>query len=240
MTYVFDSTSGATFAQLQALVLTNAFGATKYTEFSKTFLNDAVTETCRRLRLQRTYWILAHDADGVVTMPTYPFWLVEDVWRAEGTAATSASPVSAQLYLQAGTDKLDPNPLQSPGELDGYNRPAFYMARRAASPVTRYPQLALTVVPAGSAGVVAVAGLVRPPVMVNDGHTTGLGADLDWAVVCWTRARLFALEDDPEMQQFMTAQFEDGLRSASVGVVADGPAVTPGTWEDGVVADKGR
>lgn len=240
MTYVFDSTTGATFAQLQALVLTNAFGATKYTEFSKTFLNDAVTEACRRLRLQRTYWILQHDAAGVVSMPTYPFWLVEEVWRAQPTAVTSISPVSAQLYLQSVTDKLEPNPWQSPGELDGYNRPAFYMARRAASPVTRYPQVALTVVPAGAVGRVAVAGLVRPPIMANDGHTTGLGADLDWAVVCWTRARLFALEDDPEMQAFMSAQFEDGIRSAAVGVVADGPAITPGTWEDGVVADKGR
>ena len=240
MTYVFDSGSGATFGQLQAMVLTNAFGATKYTEFAKTFLNDAVTEACRRLQLQRTQWILAHDAAGVVSMPTYPFWLVEEVWRADATAATSVSPVSAQLYLQAVTDKLEPNPWGSPAQLDGYNLPAFYMARRAASPVTRYPQIALTVVPAGSAGRVAVSGLVRPPVMVNDGDTTGLGADLDWAVVCWTRARLFALEDDPEMQGFMSAQFEDGLRSASVSVVADGPAVTPGTWEDGVVADSGR
>jgi hypothetical protein len=240
MTYVFDSTTGATFAQLQALVLTNAFGATKYTEFSKTFLNDAVTEACRRLRLQRTYWILGHGADGEVVMPTYPFWLVEEVWRAASTATSSVSPVSAQLFMQSVTDKLEPNPSQSPAALDGYNVPAFYMARRAASPVTRYPQIALTVVPAAAEGRVAVAGLVRPPVMVTDGDTTGLGADLDWAVVCWTRARLFALEDDPEMQAFMTAQFEDGVRSAGVAVVADGPAVTPGTWEDGFVADKGR
>lgn len=240
MSYTFDSSSGATFDQLKEMVLTNAFSASKYGELAETFLNDGVTEACKRLGVHRTYWILNHDAAGAVTMPNIPFWRVEEVWRAESSATASASPVSANAFASASSDRLEANPWFSPAETDGFNTPSFFSARRTASPTSRYPQISLTVMPCNSAGKVAVTGLVRPPVMSLGADLSGLGADLDWALVCWAKARLFALEDDPDMFRFNIDQFEDGLKTGAIEAVGGAPRVTPGTWEDGVTADAGR
>lgn len=240
MTYTFDPASGATFNQLKEMTLTNAFSPAKYSELAETFLNDGVTEACKRLGVNRTYWILDHNSSGVVTMPNLPFWRVEEVWRADSSASSSAVPVSASAYAYASRDRLEANPWISPAEASGYSTPAFFTVRRAQSPTSRYPQVALTVMPCTAAGKVAVTGLVRPPVMSVDTDLSGLGADLDWALVSWAKARLFALEDDPEMFRFNMDQFEDGLRTASFDVLGGAPKVTPGTWEDGVTADAGR
>ena len=66
MTYTFAA-DGDTFAGLQAFVLGNTFSASRYGEQAKRTLNDAVTDACRRLGIQRRFEVCAYSATGAVT-----------------------------------------------------------------------------------------------------------------------------------------------------------------------------
>jgi hypothetical protein len=236
VTYVFDSTSGATFGQLQDLVLTNAFSASRYTEFSKAWLNDAVTDVCRKLRVQRNMTVLNYDATGLVAQPATPFFHLEELWLAKAGSSGSGE----QAFAANAIAKLEPLPTRSTAPVVG-TTPVFYTARRAAAPASRYPQLRIVVLPVAAAGQVAIVGLQRPTVMAATGDLTGLGADLDDAVLAFVKARMFRNEDDVDMSTFWQAEYERCLRGAVwLENHSDGPSTTPGTWDDGLLPDGGR
>lgn len=231
--YTFTADAGGdTFLELQDLVLGNTFSAVKYREQSKKLLNDAVTEACRKLRVHRAQAVCAFSAAGVVTQPTTPFFRIDEVWLA----ATGATGTGEQAMATYAASKLEPLPAASPAEMGGGE---FYVARRKLDPTTRYPQLEIVVVDPGAAGSVVISGLQRPAVMDEDTDLTGLGADLDWAVVAYAKAKLFLLEDDPEMAGVWANEFQGALNTAAQTSHQDGPDITPGTYEDDAHPQRG-
>lgn len=234
MAYAFDST-GDSFSELQERVLANSFNSTRYLEVVKAELNAGVEQVCKRLSLFRSFAICAHSSSGAVTQPAAPFWRVEELWTASATSGTTEADFAR--YAQR---KLEPLPWRSAGGLRTGSLPLYYTARRLRAPGTRAPSLQITIVPATSAGYVAIAGLQRPAVMSLDADVTGLGDDLDRAVLAYAKARCFELEDDFQMSQQWDARFETMLREGAVDFVADGPKVTPGAWDDDMTADGGR
>ena len=97
MSYTFDATSGATRDQLVDLVIANSFSASRYTEFVYGWLNDAVTDVCRKLRLHQGVEILDYDSAGVVTQPTQPFFHVDELWLASSDATGSGEQAFAEM-----------------------------------------------------------------------------------------------------------------------------------------------
>jgi hypothetical protein len=62
MAYVFDPTSGETRASLAQRVTFNSFSESRYAEFTKRALNDAVGEICRKVGFLEAYEVLSFDA----------------------------------------------------------------------------------------------------------------------------------------------------------------------------------
>lgn len=191
-----SSAGGHTFSELVNLVLSNSFSSTRYETFTKRYLNDAVTDVCRRMQIIRDMETVEYDSDGIVTQPARPFFLVEDVWLADGSGAVS------------------------------------FTARRPVGPDTDYPQVEIELDPVSSAGTVIIIGLRRPLLMVADDDTSGLGADLDNALVAFAKARLFEHEDDFEMSQRWDAKYQEHLVVNSQPTHYAAPVITPGTWYD--------
>lgn len=234
MTYVFDPASSATRAQLAEMVWGNTFSSTRYAEFISAWLNDGVLDICRRLRIHRSYAILDVAAGGLVTQPASPFYHVEALWTATGATGTGEAAFGAQVQT-----RLEPLPQPSTAGYTG-STPIVYTARRVTHPTQRYTGLQITVIPQVAAGKVGIVGLTRPPVMDTDDDVSGLGADLDDALIAFAKARAFRQEDDFEMSNAWKVEYEGSLRSALfVPEINEGPITTPGSWDDGY-ADGGR
>ena len=232
MTYTFAA-DGDTFAGLQALVLGNTFSASRYGEQAKRTLNDAVTDACRRLGIQRRFEVCDYSATGAVTQPTDPFYRIDEVWLADAGASGSGE----QVMARHATYKLEPSPWTSPADAGGDAE--FYTVRRTRTPSGLAPALDITVLDAAGAGKVVIAGLARPAAMEDDDDTSGIGADLDWALVAYSKAKLFALEDDADMHNFWMAQYTDTVNTAAQPAHGDGPDITPGTWDEGTSPQRG-
>ena len=226
MSYVFDPSSGATRDQLVELVIANSFSAGRYTEFARTWLNDAVTDVCRKLQMQRGIEIRDHDVAGVVSQPTQPFFHVDELWLAH----PSATGTGEQAFAQYARTRLVPLRDRGTAGMVG-TTPNCYTARRVAF-TNRYPQLQLTVVPASAVGKVAIIGLQRPAVMDQAEDVSGLGADLDDALVAFVKRRCFRAEDDTDMANFWQAEYLSALRDADwLQADDDGPHVVEGAWD---------
>ncbi len=226
MSYTFDATSGATRDQLVDLVIANSFSATRYTEFVHGWLNDAVTDVCRKMRLHQGIEILDYDEAGVVEQPTQPFFHVEELWLAYGNATGSGE----QAFATYARTRLVP--LRGRGTAGmGGTTPTWYTTRREAV-TNRYPQLKITVVPATAAGKVAIIGLQRPAIMDSADDVSGLGADVDRALVAYCKARAFEAEDDFEMSQQWEVKYMAAMRDAEwIEGDDDGPHVVEGAWD---------
>jgi hypothetical protein len=226
--YTFDPLSGDTRAALAARTTFNSFSETRYSEFVKRALNDAVTEVCRKLQVAEAYEVLTYDAAGVVADTALPWFRVHEVWAAAATA-----PAAGEVaFRQAASYQLDPLPTEVLGDLGGAGGALFYIARRRRAPTGFGPQLDLRVVPAGAGGFVAVCGLQRPAVMDDDADISGLGADLDRALVAYAKAECFDNEDDFQAAAQWRQRFRDELYTAAGDVGDDGPETVPGTWAD--------
>jgi len=216
-----------TFAELKVAVTNQAFSQGRYTTQVSRFLNEAVSETCKRMRWQRGHEILDYHADGRVTQSPNPFWRVEELYLASDLATGSGEAAIAQY----ATTKLEPLPTRSPAGLPN-GTPMFYSARRSGGMA-----LDIIVMPASSTGgKVAITGLQRPGAMVLDTDTSGLGEDMDRGLIAWAKSRCFEIEDDIEMAQYWKAQWEACLTEGALEPQDDGPIVTPGTWGDGELA----
>lgn len=227
MAYSFDATSGETRDDLVELVIASSFSAARYTAMVQKWLNDAVTDVCRRLKIQRAYEVLAYDASGLVVQPERPFFHVEELWWASAGALASGE----RDFISRAELRLEPLPEGTDLTRMRSSSPFWYSARRVAY-TSRYPQLQIVVLPTTTAGFVAIKGLQRPAVMDAAGDLSGLGADLDDALVAYAKARCFRNEDDFEMSKLWQGEYELELR----GVVqlendSDGPDVVPGTWD---------
>lgn len=223
---------GETFVDLQDMVLGNTFSSS-YRDWAKKLLNDAVTEACKRLGWHRATAVCAYSSAGVVTQPTTPFFRVDEVWLADA----SATGTGEQVMANHAVTKLEPLPWATAADA-GYGE-AFYTARRKVNPDTSYPQLEITVVNPQASGLVVISGLQRPAYMVDDASTSGVGADMDYALIAYARSKLFMLEDDPEMSRVWLGEFQEALVSASAPAHKDGPDITPGTWDDGSFPQRG-
>lgn len=227
MAYTFDPASGATRGQLVDLCTLQSFGAARYAELLKAWLNDAVLEICKRLDAVRGAAICPFDANGIVTQPAAAFFKVNEVWlcNAGATGTTETAIRAAARYplapLAVGHTTLIDRALP-------VNSPLYYVARRGVAGTGRGTPLQLVIEPASSAGTVGIVGLQRPPVMAADTDVTGLGADLDEAVIAFAKARAFRQEDDFEMSNAWKNEFEAALRGGADIGSRDGPIVTPG------------
>lgn len=223
MTYTFDPTSGATRTLLSDLVLTNTFSSSRYGELVKAWLNDGVMDICRRLDLLKGYQVLAV-TNGIVAQATLPFWRVDEVWTADGPAASTAA-----AFRDQARRWLEPIPYDSPalaGANDG--QPCWYTVRRSPT-AGRHSALEVAVHPSG-ASFVAIAGRQRPALMTADASTTGLDAELDDALVAYVKARCFRNEDDFELAASWQQEYMGQLGAYNTAPHS-GPIVTPGTWE---------
>src|SRR5438067_4932932 len=140
MTYTFVPTSGETRGSLSARVTFQSFSDTRYAEFVKRALNDAVTAICRKVGYHEAYEVLAFDATGAVTQSAAPWFRVDEVWFASATAAAtgeSAFMVAASYPLQRLTDHVL-------GALST-GTPLYYIVRRATTPTGFVPQLDLRI-----------------------------------------------------------------------------------------------
>jgi hypothetical protein len=237
MSYTFDGTTGDTFAQLQERVTFNSFSSTRYAEFVKRALNDAVTDICRKLDIQQESIILTYDSSGAVAAPTgsAPFWKVNSVWTVPSTAPTYPATGSSgeTAFVAQAMYELRPVKVE---DLRGLGHatstlPLVYTVRRQKNTNTPYPRVAIDVQPAGSGGSVMVVGMTRPAIMDSDLDTTGLGADLDRAVMAYAKAQCFDNEDDAEMASYWRQQYRAELYDATTGGVGDAePDVVEGAW----------
>lgn len=210
-----------TLAELQTRVLSNSFGSGRYTTLSTSFLNEGVADACRQLGLLRKYEVVAHSSTGVVTQPTLPFFKVESVWVASAGAAASGE----ESVRSRSTYPLYPLSTSTTAG-QGSGLPVAYTARRDGTVTTG---LAVTLTPCAAAGMVAIVGLARPAVMSASTDVSGLGGDLDAALVAYAKARSFEVEDDAEMAIFWDNRYRTLLGTASLDGQDDGPSVTPGT-----------
>lgn len=228
MAYTFDPTSGETRASLASRVTLNSFSETRYAEVAKRALNDAVTTICRRLNQIEAHEVLSYDANGVVADSALPWFRILEVWAGSATAPA----VGEKAFATAANYALQPLPDHYLGAMYVGAGPLFYIARRRTSPTGFAPQLDLRIVPPGAAGFVAVKGLQRPAVMATDAAVTGLGADLDRAIVAYAKAQCFENEDDFDAADRWMQRYEIALREAIEGGTSDDqPMVVNGTWD---------
>jgi len=227
VSYVFDPTSGDTRAELAERVVFNSFSASRYAELVKRALNDAVTAICRRLEQNEAYEVLSYSGTGAVADPTLPWFRIDEVWSASATAAASGE----VAFASVANYPLQPIDDHVLGTMTPTS-PLYYIVRRRKSPTGFVPKLDLIIAtPPAAGGFVAVRGLQRPVVMDADGVVTGLGADLDGAVVAYAKAQCFDNEDDFDAADRWTLRYETRLREAiEGGVQDDGPDVVEGTW----------
>jgi hypothetical protein len=226
--YTFDPTSGDPRSMLAERVVFNSFSSTRYAEFVKRALNDAVTAICRRLEQNEAYEVLSYaGATGAVADPVLPWFRIDEVWSASATAAASGE----VAFASVANYPLQPIDDHVLGTMTPTS-PLYYIVRRRKSPTGFVPKLDLIIAtPPAAGGFVAVRGLQRPAVMDADGVVTGLGADLDGAVVAYAKARCFDNEDDFDAADRWTLRYETRLREAiEGGVQVDGPDVVEGTW----------
>ena len=232
MAYTFVSGDGDTYTNLQERVWLNSFSSTRYAELAKRALNDSVTAICRRLSLFEAYEVLAFAAStGLVTQPTQKWLSILEVWNATATAAVSGE----QAFANAANFPLSRIEHHELGGLSTGTGPYGYIVRRKKAPVSTgfVPLLDVIVTPPpSSGGFVAVKGLQRPAVMSTGSDVTGLGAELDQAVVAFAKAALYDNEGDAEMASYWRTRYEAELRQAIAGGVEDdGPDVVDGTWD---------
>jgi hypothetical protein len=228
MAYTFSATSGDTRSQLAERVVFNSFSSTRYTEFVKRALNDAVGAICRKVGFLEAYEVLAYDSSGIVTQSVKPWFRVDEVWKATATGASTGE----KNFMNAADyplQRLDDHVL---GDMTAGSGPVYYIVRRATSPTGFVPQLDLRIVPPGTGGYVAIRGLQRPTVMDSDDDVTGLGAEFDGAVVAYAKAACFDNEDDFEAAGVWRLRFDAELRQIlEGGVDNDGPDVVDGMWD---------
>ena len=214
---------GSSLNTLKDMVLANTFSTSRYGTLVTRWLNDGVMDICRRLDLLKGYEILAV-ADGVVAQANLPFWRVDEVWTADGPAASTEA-----AFRQQSNHWLEPIPYDSPALAGSSNgTPAWYAVRRVtgASP---FSTLQITLHPGGSS-FAAIAGRQRPEPMVVDEDSSGLDYELDDALVAFAKARCFRNEDDFEMSAGWKQEYMERLGAYS-SAPHSGPVVTPGTWE---------
>ena len=231
MSYTFDSADGDTFANLQERVTFNSFSSTRYAEFVKRALNDAVTAICRKLGLFETYEVLAYAATtGLVDDPTQAWVRIEEVWSSTATAAAAGE----YAFAAAANHPLSRIQAQDLGSMQVGFGPYHYIVRRRKAPASAGFSTKLDVIvapPSSTAGFVAVKGLQRPAVMDADDDVSGLGAELDMACVAYAKAEAFDNEDDFEAAAIWRSRFDSALREAvEGGNDDDGPDVVEGTW----------
>lgn len=213
----------STFLELRTAVMHNTLSPARFDTLVGRWVNDAVADVCRRLRIADASEIAAYDANGVVTLATN-FWRVREVWSVR-TGTTGVNPVDLP---RRGNYKLSPAPFASGLMLSPtVGQPMYYKAVMGAAGVL------LTVLPPGIAGQVAVVGYARPALMVGDTDVSGLSPDLDEALIAFARARAFRREDDLNLSQMWEAEYVQRLRSVLPAHIqhSDGPNVTPG-YED--------
>lgn len=220
----FVATSGATRAELAELVLAQNFNPARYADKVNRWLNDGVLEVCKRLGVVRAAAICAFDATGVVTQPATPFFKVNEVWIVDsGASGTTEAAIAA-----AARWRLAPLPTDHVALTGRAVQPAFYTAQRGGAATGRHVPLQITV-GTSAPGRVGIVGLQRPAVMDEDTDVTGLGADLDEAVVAWATSRAYRQEGDVDVARYWRdEEFTLALRSGVDVGVADGPIVTPG------------
>jgi hypothetical protein len=224
MAYTFDAASGESLSDLVEMFTSQSFSAARYGELAKRWLNDGVLEVCKRLQVMQGAAICDYAATGIVTQPASPFFVVHEVWMVHPNA--SGSTVAA--ISAAERCPLAPLPPDRRTFVGRGSAPCFYNAQRAGAVSGQGVPLQITIAPAVAAGRVGIVGLQRPPLMAMNADVTGLGADLDDAVVCWAKSRAFRNEDDAEMSGFWRSEFEAALRSGAMVGTDDGPVVTPG------------
>lgn len=226
MAYTFAPTTGDTRANLAERVVFNSFSATRYAEFVKRALNDAVTAICRKLEVFEAYEVLAYDGTGAVADPTLPWFRVDEVWSAAATAAAAGE----VAFARAAGFQLYPLKRSGTG---GIGTGIFYIVRREKGPSTFVPKLDVIITgPPAAGGFVAVKGLQRPVVMDDDNDLTGLGSDLDAVVVAYAKAECFDNEDDFEAADRWRLRGDTKLREVTQGgITTDGPDVVDGTWD---------
>lgn len=222
MTIILDAgaPSGATLAQLRTEALFNSFG-TRYNDYADQALNKAIIAVCRRLQLAQVDAVVAYDVDGVAY--SGPRWSrIDSVWLASGPATQEGQPYRRQAIrplerLAHGVAGAD----FAPGD------PVGWEALRSVDSTGQY--LALRIWPAEGAGFVSVSGHGFPPLMADDSDTSGLGLELDDALVAFARRSLFLREDDAQAAAMWAAEYERVLQTASLArMESRAPRQTPG------------
>jgi hypothetical protein len=228
MTYTFDAADGETRASLAERVTFNSFSSARYGEYVKRALNDAVTAICRRPGFGEGYEVQPYDVTGLVVPPSRSWIRVDEAWTTNATAAA----VGDYAFIAAASTPLRPLTDHDLGSLGVGGGPIGYNVRRAAAPLGFSPALDVHVLPAGTAGFVAIKGLQRPLVMDSDADGTGLGAEFDGAVVAYAKAACFDNEDDFDAAAQWRLRFDAELRQLSEGGInPDGPVTVDGMWE---------
>lgn len=214
--------SGATLADLRGYTLTQSFSSTRYSTLINRWLNDAVLEVCRRLNIIQGAEILAFDATGRVSAPSLPFFRVREAWLCtpQSTGFDEAAIALAAMC------KLHPMPWDQAINTSRIGAPQYYSTKRGST--TAVEVRVITTAP----GKVGIVGQQRPEAMLVDTDISGLGADLDDALVAFAKARAFRQEDDFEMSNAWKGEFELSLRTAAFDPADDEPQVTPGTWNE--------
>jgi hypothetical protein len=213
---------GSTYLELQDAVLFNTLGE-RFRAPAKVWLNDAVRDVCRRLRIQKSACVGTTDANGTLTLAA-SFWRVSEVYTVASTVAAGA--VSLTTVEQFADRRLSPISSASGAVLTASTgTPYSYEA------IVTGGAVALRVLPAPAVGTkVAVIGYAFPTAMSVDADTSGLSPDLDEALVSFCRARAFRREDDLQMASMWDQEYITRLRNVLPSVVShqDGPLVTPG------------
>lgn len=210
-----------TYAELQDAVLFNSFRE-GYRTIVARYLNEGVSDLCRRLELFAVQKVVATDASGVVELPQ--MFRVDAVFLADGAATEDPQLVRTQTRYQlqpmglrqAAMDVMTPG---GGTESAAYRVTTVASATGVATRIETFP----------SAGFIAVTGLEKPTAMSLDADTSGLSPELDGALIAYARMRAFQAEDDMALAGQWGGEYERALRNVAIQrIPSDAPIVTPG------------
>lgn len=211
---VFTSTAtGRTFLDLQNDALHDDFDPNKYRARVKVLLNEALTRVCRRVYgLQRR---ATNNIDVLAGINSYT--LPNDFVRLVSLHDPALHPGALD---EVDVEDIDDEPTAT-------GAPAVFAIDAQ--------NLVIWPTPANNSTLTLRYWATAPP-LINDGDIPAIPNDYVDLLPTYTRAKLYRLEDDPQMHDALMAQFTSELTDAKADLQQTSlhrPRQVPSMWRPG-------
>jgi hypothetical protein len=212
----------ATFLEAQDAALHDDFNATKYRDWAKRFINEAIGLIYSQTTLAR--------GDITLTATVGPGDAIED-FAQEGVlirSVTRADTGDELDYMERTDFEALANELGS----SNTGPPAVYTVTSTGSPTSNSTRIQILPIADGTYTLDVVARY-SPTQMSGDSDVAPLPPTYQWFPVRYARSKLFALEDDDRMSAFWMGEWVLGLAAIKADLQRRyiGPRVTPSMWD---------